>query len=94
MEVFARPASLTEEGVNHQSMIKEWWSRGDSQRLQQVYNGIPALICWELWKRRNNGRHGGGIAHSAMIHNILANIHYLIRTLYPNMKIMHLAWDV
>lgn len=56
---FAKLAGIRVEGANSQSMIKEWWRRGESQRLQQVYNRIPSLICWELWQRRNNRRHGG-----------------------------------
>lgn len=88
---FANLAGIIVERAYRQSIIKEWWSKGGSHRLQQVYNVIPPLVCWEFWKRRTNRKHGGNTSINTMIHNIQANVHYLIRTLYPKMKIMNLA---
>lgn len=80
-------------GLNPHSIIRVWWNKVESQRLQQIYKVIPVLICWKLWKRRNNRRYGGDTSINIMIHNIQTNIHYLIRTLYPRTKISNIVWD-
>lgn len=89
---FSSFARIRIEGLQLQSIIGEWWSRTKTPKLQQIYNAIPALICWELRKRRNNRRHGGDVSIHAMIQHVHVNIHFLIRTLFPKMKVLELSW--
>lgn len=45
---FSSSAGIKIEGLHQQSIIRAGWCRETPKRQQQVYNVIPALICWEL----------------------------------------------
>lgn len=53
---------------------------------------IPAVILWELWKRRNGLRHGKVISTQKIVTNCQTLIHQLIRTCFPNWKQVPINW--
>ncbi|XP_060216659.1 uncharacterized protein LOC132644117 [Lycium barbarum] len=34
-----------------------WWNADVMHRIKSVYNAIPSVIVWELWKKRNCDMH-------------------------------------
>nr|XP_033517447.1 uncharacterized protein LOC117281714 [Nicotiana tomentosiformis] len=39
----------------------------------------PAIITWELWKKRNTGKNGGTVSTNRVIHEVNKTLHYLAR---------------
>ncbi|KAH0698803.1 hypothetical protein KY284_013018 [Solanum tuberosum] len=39
-------------------IAQRWWEYEGSPKLQQTMKAIPAIVIWELWKRKNAKRHG------------------------------------
>ncbi|WMV25650.1 hypothetical protein MTR67_019035 [Solanum verrucosum] len=50
-----------------------------SNKLEQVLKVIPAIIMWELWKRRNSFKHGMETSYNRMYYQCQLTIHQFIR---------------
>ncbi|KAK4734481.1 hypothetical protein R3W88_008742 [Solanum pinnatisectum] len=50
-------------GINHLTYLKQsirkWWDTGGNARVKVVFQVVPMIILWVLWKRRNTILHGG-----------------------------------
>ncbi|KAK6777945.1 hypothetical protein RDI58_024663 [Solanum bulbocastanum] len=55
---FASCAGISIEGVQLQQLITSWWDRPGHCKEKQILKAIPAIILWELWKRRNARKYG------------------------------------
>ncbi|XP_070036080.1 uncharacterized protein [Nicotiana tomentosiformis] len=53
----------------------------------------PALITWQLWKRRNTMKNGGAISCNRVIHEVNKTLHYLARVRYPWLSRIPLLWS-
>ncbi|KAK4721356.1 hypothetical protein R3W88_011589 [Solanum pinnatisectum] len=83
---FANFVGIKFEGLHLEQLIKVWWRVENNNKLRQVYRAIPALIIWELWKRRNTRKHGGDTTLKEMLIHIETAIHQLIRALHTWLK--------
>uniref|UniRef100_A0A0V0H4V4 Putative ovule protein n=1 Tax=Solanum chacoense TaxID=4108 RepID=A0A0V0H4V4_SOLCH len=54
---FASRAGIQQHGCLKQ-MITRWWEANTPIKLKFIFQAIPSIILWELWKRRNARRHG------------------------------------
>ncbi|XP_019256417.1 PREDICTED: uncharacterized protein LOC109234822 [Nicotiana attenuata] len=45
-----------------QMVIRHWWYAQCCPKLKPLFQAVPAIITWELWKRRNAGKHGGSVS--------------------------------
>nr|XP_009784530.1 PREDICTED: uncharacterized protein LOC104232953 [Nicotiana sylvestris] len=55
---FYSHAGLSLEGLPlHQAIVKCWTTKV-IPRLKPIFQALPSIIVWELWKRRNNNKHG------------------------------------
>ncbi|XP_075091557.1 uncharacterized protein LOC142171757 [Nicotiana tabacum] len=48
-------------------------------KLKTLFQAVPDIITWELWKRRNVGKHGGSMSTNRVIHEINRTLHQLER---------------
>lgn len=55
---FVTCAGIKVEGKQLHQLIQICWNFQGGNRLKKVMQIIPAVIVWELWKRRNAYRHG------------------------------------
>lgn len=67
---FANWVGVKMKGLQLHLFIKKWWTEARTTKLQQLFNAIPPLVCWELWKKRNSRKHGEDLSFNTMIHNI------------------------
>ncbi|KAH0691451.1 hypothetical protein KY289_018809 [Solanum tuberosum] len=56
---FGRAAGLTGSFVQLKQSVKKWWGASGNTRLNVVFQAVPIVILWFLWKRRNTILHGG-----------------------------------
>ncbi|XP_075109238.1 uncharacterized protein LOC142181027 [Nicotiana tabacum] len=62
-----------------QMVIRHWWYAQCCPKLKPLFQAVRAIITWELWKRRNAGKHGGSVSTNRMIHEINRTFHQLAR---------------
>nr|XP_009773546.1 PREDICTED: uncharacterized protein LOC104223745 [Nicotiana sylvestris] len=48
-----------------------------ASKLKLLFQAVPAIITWELWKRINTGKHGGLVSTNRAIHEINRTLHQL-----------------
>ncbi|KAH0696111.1 hypothetical protein KY285_012930 [Solanum tuberosum] len=81
------------EGLHLQQLIIKWWEHKSSNKLEQVLKAVPAVLMWELWKRRNARRHGNEYSYNWMIHQCQMTIHQIIRVKFPWIKEVPYQWE-
>ncbi|KAK6792023.1 hypothetical protein RDI58_011104 [Solanum bulbocastanum] len=68
-------------------MITGWWEANTPIKLQFIFQAIPSIILWELWKRRNARRHGLDINFYKLKSRCVNTIIQLINMKYPWIKV-------
>ncbi|KAK6793920.1 hypothetical protein RDI58_007373 [Solanum bulbocastanum] len=53
---------------------------------------VPSIIIWELWKRRNNLKHGGTISFNILVYQVNANIWQLAKFKFPKVRNRPTQW--
>ncbi|KAH0665042.1 hypothetical protein KY285_026248 [Solanum tuberosum] len=67
---YSRAASLLGPMLNLKQTMRRWWSSEGSYRIQVIFQVVPIVILWCLWKRRNAILHGGAFSESKVIWEI------------------------
>ncbi|XP_060182254.1 uncharacterized protein LOC132611915 [Lycium barbarum] len=80
---FAFYVGFNIEGRHLQHIIILWWKANAPSKLQGIFQAMPAIIMWEIWKRRNSIKHGKHISYSRMVYQVQQTVHHLIRVKYP-----------
>ncbi|XP_049388499.1 uncharacterized protein LOC125852859 [Solanum stenotomum] len=83
---FASCAGINIEGLHLQQLITTWWDWPAKPKLQQILKAMPAIIMWELWKRRNARRHGREVTYEKMKSQCHKTAQMLLRVKYPWIK--------
>ncbi|XP_075095079.1 uncharacterized protein LOC142173397 [Nicotiana tabacum] len=89
-----------EESIEHifvtnptaSKIIRHWWYAQCCPKLKPLCQAVPAIITWELWKRRNAGKHGASVSTNRVIHEINRTLHQLARVRYTWMPNIPLLW--
>lgn len=55
---FLMHAGIKIEGLSMHQAIVKCWTLTVISRLQPIFQALPTIIMWELWKRRNSYKHG------------------------------------
>ncbi|KAH0665329.1 hypothetical protein KY285_026535 [Solanum tuberosum] len=83
---FTSCAGIQQQG-NLKQMITEWWKRNTPIKIQFLFQAIPIIIVWELWKRRNARRHGMDTSFFKLRNQCVNTIIQLIKMKYPWIKV-------
>ncbi|KAH0650294.1 hypothetical protein KY284_030206 [Solanum tuberosum] len=70
-----------EEGLQH--TITQWWRASHKPKLRAIFQVVPAILMWELWKRRNARRHGRNVTYEQLMQQCQKGIFQLLKVLYP-----------
>ncbi|XP_070037047.1 uncharacterized protein [Nicotiana tomentosiformis] len=74
-------------------VIRAWWIVDCCSKLNPLFQEAPAIITWELWKRRNSMKHeGGAVSFHRVVHDVNKTLHYLARVRYPWLPNIPLLW--
>jgi len=79
-DYYARAAGLPGPWVQVKQTMKKWWDFQGNSRVMMVYQAMPNIILWFLWKRRNTILHGGSYSSNKVIWDINSTIHKFIRS--------------
>ncbi|KAH0681225.1 hypothetical protein KY284_022310 [Solanum tuberosum] len=74
------------EGLHLQQLITTWWEWPAKHKLKQILNAMPAIIMWELCKRRNARRHGRAVSYVQMRSQCQQTVQMLLKVRYPWIK--------
>ncbi|XP_060183096.1 uncharacterized protein LOC132613054 [Lycium barbarum] len=81
--IFMEAAGIQVHMVQLHQVIKSLWKVKCGEKLKPIIQALPAMIVWELWKRRNIMRHGGRVSFKRVVHEINNNLFYLAKMRYP-----------
>ena len=71
---FEFPVGISNPRVSARGCMASWWFRsGGNVRLRFVYQVVPAIICWHIWKARNKARFEGKLYGSVDISRFVFN---------------------
>ncbi|XP_019234078.1 PREDICTED: uncharacterized protein LOC109214596 [Nicotiana attenuata] len=89
---FTQATGLVINLVQVYQVIREWWNAKCCPKLKPLFQAAPALILWELWKRRNTIKHGGTVPCSRVIHEVNKTLYYMAKVRYPWLPRIPLLW--
>lgn len=55
------------------------WTLKTIPRLQPIFQALPSIITWELWKRRNSYKHGDVVTMNGVIYQVSTTIQSLVK---------------
>lgn len=90
-QYFSLGAGLT-HGVSLQQVFQRWWKHPANVYLKPLYQALPCVVVWELWKRRKKRRYGGNISLNRLISQVSATLHNLLVYRFPKMKRLSSNW--
>lgn len=71
---FAKAAGIIGPLVQVKQVVKRWWTEKADARVKVIFQVVPILILWSLWKRRNTILHRGKYSVGKVIWDITKNI--------------------
>lgn len=89
---FASFAGIQIEGLQLSQVIIKWWTTNCGPKLKPLMRVVPAIIIWNLWKRRNNLKHGRKLAYNSLVHKVDTDIWKVGSNMHNNMKNMPMEW--
>lgn len=86
-------AGLTVNLIQLHQVIRAWWYAECCPKLKPHFQVAPAIVTWELWKRRNSIKHGGKAASTnRVVHEVNNTLHYLSKVRYNWLPNIPLLW--
>ncbi|XP_075109005.1 uncharacterized protein LOC142180815 [Nicotiana tabacum] len=89
---FLGHAGISVEGITLHQAVTKCWTANVVPRLQPILQALPAVIFWELWKRRNNYKHGGSVTVNRVIYQVSTTMQSLIQYRKPTLKRVPHKW--
>lgn len=89
---FSSYADISIEGLHLQQLITTQWNCPGKHKLRRILKVVPAIIMWELWKKRNAGRHGKEVTLARMVVQCQNTIKLLIKVKYQWLVICGHEW--
>ncbi|XP_070035218.1 uncharacterized protein [Nicotiana tomentosiformis] len=77
--LFMGATGITVQLIQLKQIIRHWWYAQCCPKLKPLFQAVPVIITWELWKRRNASKHGGLVSTNRVIHEINRTLHQLAR---------------
>ncbi|KAF3621252.1 putative arginine/serine-rich-splicing factor RSP31-like isoform X1 [Capsicum annuum] len=74
------------------SVILKWWDAPVLPRLQPIFCAVPAIIIWELWKKRTNKKHGEKVTVNRIIYQVSHTLQLLVKVRKPAIKQVPHRW--
>ncbi|XP_075091485.1 uncharacterized protein LOC142171695 [Nicotiana tabacum] len=91
-KLFMGAAGITVPLIQVKRVIRTWWNAKCCPKLKPLYQAAPAIINWELWKKRNTERNGGTLSTNRVIHEVNKIMHFLEKVRYPWLSNIPMLW--
>lgn len=76
----------------HQAIVKCWIAHV-IPRLQPILQVLPSIIVRELWKRRNNYKHGEAVSIRRVIYQVSSTLQALVKFRKPSLQNVLHKWN-
>lgn len=90
---FCRPVGINIQHVHLSQLINMWWELHAQHQVRYIFQAVPSIIVWELWKRRNALKHGGKMSHSKVIYQVMHSLIQFMRTRRKNFRYAPYKWE-
>nr|XP_009596356.1 uncharacterized protein LOC104092452 [Nicotiana tomentosiformis] len=90
--LFIGAAGIDVPLIQLKQVIRHWWNAQFCPKLKPLFQAAPVIITWELWKKRNAGKHGGSLSTNRVIHEVNKTLHQLARVRYAWLSHIPLLW--
>ncbi|XP_060200867.1 uncharacterized protein LOC132629156 [Lycium barbarum] len=90
--IFLDAAGVQVTRVQLHQTIRNLWAVACDENVKPIIQALPAIITWELWKRRNTIKHGGKISFKRVVHEVNNNLYFLTRVRYPWLENLPFLW--
>lgn len=87
---FLSSAGIVIDGLTFHQIIIKCWTAKVIPRLQPIIQEITTIIVWELWKRRNNFKHGDSVIVSRVIYQVSSTLQSLVKFRKP--RLIHVPY--
>lgn len=77
----------------NQHIINSWWELPGNTHVKSIYQAVPAIIIWELWKRRNTLKHEGKISNTKLIYQVMHTLILFLKIKRNNFKYAPYNWS-
>ncbi|XP_075080452.1 uncharacterized protein LOC142165958 [Nicotiana tabacum] len=78
--------------VQVKQVIRNWWTAKCCPKLKPLFQAVPAIISWEVWKKRNTNKNGGTVSTNKAIHKVNKTLHYLAGVRYLWLSHIPMLW--
>ncbi|XP_019257820.1 PREDICTED: uncharacterized protein LOC109236045 [Nicotiana attenuata] len=85
-------AGLSLEGLTLYQAIVKCWTVKVIPRLKPIFQALPSIIVWELWKRRNSNKHGEPVTTNRVVYQVCTTIQSLIKVRKPRIVQVPFRW--
>ncbi|KAM3341475.1 hypothetical protein P3S68_029110 [Capsicum galapagoense] len=92
-EYFNSYSGISIRGLQLQQVILKWWDAPVLPRLQPIFCAVPAIIIWELWKKRNSNKHGEKVTVNIIIYQVSHTLQLLVKVRKPAIKQVPHRWQ-
>ncbi|XP_060216354.1 uncharacterized protein LOC132643852 [Lycium barbarum] len=89
---FCGPAGFNISGMHLSQVINLWWEATVNQHIRRIYQVIPTIIVWEIWKRRNAILHGGKMTVNKLKYQILHTVDLFMKASRKNFRYAPYSW--
>ncbi|XP_009784324.2 uncharacterized protein [Nicotiana sylvestris] len=89
---FLRNAGINLDGMSMYQAIVKCWTIRVVPRLKPIFQELPSIILWELWKRRNSYKHGEAVTIRRVIYQVSTIIQSLVRLRKPGLVNVPQIW--
>ncbi|XP_070032487.1 uncharacterized protein [Nicotiana tomentosiformis] len=89
---FLTRAGINMEGLTLHRAIVKCWTATVIPKLEPILQALPAVIIWELWKRRNNFKHGEVVLVSRVIYQASSVLQSIVKVRKPTMLNVPHKW--
>ncbi|XP_060190740.1 uncharacterized protein LOC132620020 [Lycium barbarum] len=91
--IFSSAARVQRPFVQINQTISKWWTAKCGAKLKPIYQVAPAIIMWQIWKRRNTIIHGWVMSRNKVIFEINRNLWQLAKFKFSWLDIPH-SWPL
>ncbi|XP_060170728.1 uncharacterized protein LOC132601671 [Lycium barbarum] len=89
---FSGPAGIKIERLQLSQVITAWWEASVNHHIKIIYQAVPIVIVWELWKRRNTLLRGGKLSVNSLRYKIMHSIILFMKARRKNFKYAPYNW--
>lgn len=91
--LFANVAGIKIEGLQLSQVVIKWWTQDCCSTLKPIMKAVPTIIIWNLWKRRNNLKHGKTASFSSLVFKVNSDLWKLGRIVHPKLQDLPTNWS-